>query len=243
MSLSAQRGELRVLLSELVLPATPDNLELAEMIAADSTPEEFEDAARLYSLAPTRAAGGRLDWTPVAGLPPMIRPVVEALQPGQVSAPIPLENAVLLLLLRGADRSLNLPPSAIRVEYARAVLPAGRAAEDLGRLRARVDACPVFMGVLGDLPETATGIETATLATLPTGVGARIARMDEGEIDAETRPDGSVDVLMLCSRTPGTADEAPDRNLARERLIDQRLTQLSAGLLAELRAAAVIERR
>lgn len=243
MAVTAQRGELRVLLSELVLPATEDNLELAELLSRTATPAEFEEAAQLYSIAPTRPEGGRLNWVTQANLPDRIRSVIAGLQPGQVSPPIPVEGAILLLLLRNTDRSLNLPPSAIRVEYGRALLPPDRAGADLVRLRAGADSCPDFLRILGHLPEAVTAVETSTLAALPAAVSGRIARLDAGEIAAETRADGAVEVLMLCRRTPGTAEEGPDTNAARAMLNDVRLSQMADGLLAELRAAAVIRRR
>ncbi len=242
MSLTAQRGPVRLLLSELVLPDTPDNRELAEDLSRRASPDEFEEAARLYSAAQTRLDSGRLGWVPLAGLPEQIQTILSAMSPGQVSPPIQVEGAVVLFLLRGIDRSLNLPPSAIRVEYGRALLPAATAAEDLARLRARADSCVDFLPLLGHLPEAATALDGGTLASLPPDIATRLARLDAREISAEARADGTVEVLMLCSRTPG-GDRLPDRAAVREGLTDRRLGQLADGLLAELRAAAVIRRR
>jgi peptidyl-prolyl cis-trans isomerase SurA len=242
LSLTAQRGPVRLLLNELILPDTPDNRELAEDLSRRATPDEFEEAARLYSASATRLDGGRLGWVALSSLPEGIQTVVGAMSPGQVSPPINIEGAVVLFLLRGIDRSLNLPASAIRVEYGRALLPPATAATDLATLRARADSCADLLPLLGHLPEAAAAVESGTLASLPQAVAARLARLDPGEISAEGRADGAVEVLMLCSRTPG-GDALPDRNSARVQLSDRRLSQEADGLLAELRAAAVIRRR
>lgn len=240
LSLTAQRGPVRLLLNELILPDTPDNRELAEDLSGRVTPEEFEEAARLYSASATRLDSGRLGWVPLASLPESIQTVLSAVSPGQVSPPILVEGAVVLFLVRGIDRSLNLPASAIRVEYGRALLPAATAAADLATLRSRADSCADLLPLLRHLPETS--VESGTQASLPQAIATRLARLDPGEISAEARADGAVEVLMLCSRTPG-GDGPPDRAAARTQVSDLRLSQAAEGLLAELRAAAVIRRR
>jgi len=240
-SLTAFRAPPRVLLSEIVLPDTPDNRELAEILL-DSTPAQFAEAAELYSAAESGRRGGRLDWLPIANLPEAVRPALLEMRPGQILPPIPTEGAIVLLQLRAIDRAPSLPAARVVVEYARAVLPAERADEELARLRAGADSCTDFVTLLAHLPETAVSIETARQPELPAAVAMELARLDEREIAANQPVPGGVQAVMLCRRTPD--DEAlPSRAALRDILLDRRLVELSDGLMAELRAAAVIERR
>lgn len=242
LSLTARTGELRVLLSELVLPDTPDNRELAELLARTATREEFEEAARLYSAAESRLQGGRIDWVPLGNLPEPVRPVLLRLRPGQIAPPIPTQGAIILFLLRGIDGSAALPPAAVEVEYARATLPAERAEAELARLRAGADACSDFQALLSHLPPEAVRVERSTLPQVPAEIARELARLDPGEISGALRQPGGVVAVMLCARMPAE-DRRPTREGMRERLIDERLSRLSDGLLAELRAAAVIRQR
>ena len=238
---SAFRGRPRVLLSELVLPATEDNIELADLIAADSTPEQFAESARLFSAAESRAQGGRLDWIPLEALPPDLQPAIEALQPGQIADPIVVDGAVILFLLRAIDSSPRLAPAEIEVDFVRARLPAEAAGPELARLRAGADGCGDFERLTANLPEGAVVRETRRLPDLPAALSVTLAGIDAREIAATPATEGAAELVMLCSRQP-VADRLPQGGMANA-LVDRRLEALSAGLLAELRAAAIIERR
>lgn len=241
-SLTAQRPQLRVLLSEIVLPDTPDNRELAELLAEDSSIADFAEAARLFSASDTRAQEGRLDWMPLANLPERVQPVLMQMRPGEVLPPILTEGAVLLLQLRGLDTTPPPGPAQTEVEYARAILPAETAEADLARLRAGADACPDFVRLLANLPEEAVTVESRRLSEVPEGVAVELARLDAREIAANQPVPGGVQAVMLCHRRPA-ADLLPPPEALRDQMIDRRLGELSDGLLAELRAAAIIRRR
>lgn len=240
-SLTAFRMPPRVLLSEIVLPDTPDNRELAEILR-DSTLAQFAEAAELYSASESGRRGGRLDWLPLENLPEAVGPALMEMQPGQILPPIEAEGAILLLQLRAIDRAPTLPASQVTVEYARAVLPEAGAEAELARLRARADSCSDFVTLLAHLPEEAVQVETTRLPELPAAVAMELARLDEREIAANQPVPGGVQAVMLCRRTP-SEEVLPPREALRDLLLDRRLTDLSDGLLAELRAAAVIERR
>jgi peptidyl-prolyl cis-trans isomerase SurA len=67
LSLAAQPREPRLLLSEILLPATPQyfaqSAALAEQLAHTvTTPAQFAAAARQYSGSQSAARGGRIDW-------------------------------------------------------------------------------------------------------------------------------------------------------------------------------------
>ncbi len=90
---SARPRALQVLVSELVIPAPQGEeqaalakaQELSDSISGESA---FASAARRFSAAPTAGAGGRLDWLPLANLPPAIGQKILALDAGEVSDPI-----------------------------------------------------------------------------------------------------------------------------------------------------------
>lgn len=246
LSLTAQRGGIRVLLSEIVLPDTPETAAEVRRIAAEvsqiTSIGAFADAARRFSAAESAARGGQLDWVPLANLPEALQPMLLRMQPGQVTPPIPAGGAIVIFQLRGIQEGEALPPTAISVEYARALVPgAGTAAAEaeVARLRARADTCRDLAGLLRTAGEDAFAFEVRPLSEVPTDIALELARLDENEISTNLRQGGAVVVLMLCARTPG-GELRPSREDMRERLTSQRFAALSDALMAELRAAADI---
>ena len=92
----------QVLLSDLVMPAPPGSEEAvaargATLAETVTTEAQFADAARRFSATPSAARGGRLEWTPLDNLPPALAQIILAMQPGQISQPLTVPGAVVLL--------------------------------------------------------------------------------------------------------------------------------------------------
>ena len=249
LALTSQRGAVRVLLSELILPATPDvaaqSLALAKTLSRELRGEtEFAIAARKYSVAPTRDLGGRIDWLPLANLPPQLAPMLLALTPGQVSEPVPVTNAIAIFLLRAIDEGGAPAPSAVSVDYAQFLIPGGHGPDALARaaaFRTEVDTCgDLYLPARGLPPEQLQRL-TQTMDLVPTDIGLELARLDEGESSVALERGGSLVFLMLCSRTL-VAETPPSRDEVRTRLINDKLEGLSEGYLAQLVADAHITR-
>ena len=103
----------RVLLSEIILPAPPQQAAeaqaLADRLSQINSVQQFSAEAGQVSASQSRANGGRLDWMPLTNLPAPLRPVILGLSVGQVTQPIPLEGAIALFQLRAIEES-TMPP-------------------------------------------------------------------------------------------------------------------------------------
>ena len=236
---SAANG-IEVLLNEIIIPAPPPQaaaaLATAQRIAALTSTDAFEAEARRVSALPSRANGGRLDWLPITNYPPQLRPLILALGPGQVTAPIPITNGVALFQLRDMREApvAALPPSAL--DYA-AYVVASQA--DAQAVRNQIDTCDDLYGLAqGQPPEV---LERATLPPdqIAQDIALELAKLDADEVSTAIMRGNTVLVLMLCSRTPAVAGEI-DRDAIRTQLRSQRLEGYSNGLLADLKAAATI---
>ncbi|MBV0914047.1 peptidylprolyl isomerase [Anianabacter salinae] len=245
---STQTG-VRVLLSEVILPAdTPERSAAARtratQIAAIDTLPAFASAAQQFSAAPSRGRGGRLDWMPLSNLPPQISSQVLALNVGEVTAPIPLPNAIALFQLRALEETGVPTPEAVSVEFARLFLPGGRTEDALARARdieAEVDTCDDLYGIAQNLPEDQLRRDTIAVGELQGDIALELAQLDEGEVSTNlTTADGSALVfLMLCGRTLALSEDV-SREQIRENLFNQRVQSYADGYLAELKADAVI---
>lgn len=246
---SAVSGGVRVLLSEIVLPAdTPENKERAKGLGLEiekiKSQQMFSSAASQVSASPSREQGGRLDWLSLADLPPQFAPALLTLAPGEISDPISIPNAVVYFQMRGIQETATAAPAPLAVEYARLLLAGGLAAETLKEahdLRYRADTCDDLYGLYPDRPIEQLEIITQARSDVPNDVALELAKLDLGEISASltTNQGQSLVVLMLCNRTAAlTEDDA--REELRRSLSNQRVGAYGAAHLAELRATAVI---
>ncbi len=249
LALASNRSGVRVLLSEIFLPAnTPERQAAAQRRAAEisqiTTIPAFAAAARRYSAAPSAGRGGRMEWIPLSNLPPAVASQVLALAPGQVSAPIPVPNAIALFQLRALEETGAPEAEAVSVEFARYFIPGGRTEATLAEARsieARVDTCDDLYGVNLGQPEEQLLRDTLPMAEIQGDVAMELAKLDEGEVStALVSGDGQALVfLMLCGRTPAINVDV-SREQVRANLRNQRLASYADGYLAELMADAVI---
>jgi peptidyl-prolyl cis-trans isomerase SurA len=252
-ALSARGGgsTVRVLLSEIIMPVTPETAETVRARAARiselDSPAAFSAQARRFSATATRDRGGRLPWRALDELPPQLRPLVLGLSPGEVTDPLPIEGAIALFQLRDIEETGYEPAEVSAVEYAAYYLPGGRSAETLAKARAlaaRVDRCDDLYGVAKDQPEDVLDRATVPPGELPTDIAFELSKLDPGEVStALTRADGqSLVFLMLCGRSFAVNAEV-DREEFGVGLRNQRLTSQAEGYLAQLRADARIVTR
>lgn len=233
---------LQVLVSELVIPAPPGQEDAAMAQAqelSDSLSGEgaFASAARSYSAAPTAGAGGRLDWLPLANLPPAIGQKVLALDPGEVSDPVAVPGAVVLFLLRDVAEDKTAEPISVSVDWVEFLVPDDAA--EIARLRAGADDCAMLMGEAKDLPEDRMLRTKAGMGEVPGDVALELARLDPNETSVALTRGGFRRMLMLCGREP-VLDPLPTRDQVREQVINQKLEGMAEGYMEELRSAAII---
>ncbi|MFC3087546.1 peptidylprolyl isomerase [Tabrizicola soli] len=237
-----RRKALRVLVSELVIPAQPgseaDAMALANRLSDTITGEgAFAAAARQHSASPTAANGGRLDWMPLANLPGAIGAAVLALGPGEVSDPVAVPGAVVLFQLREVAVDQSAEPVAVTVEWADFLIP--DSAEEVARIRANSDECNDLNALAKGLPADRLTITKEPASEVPGDVGLELARLDPGESSVALARNGYRRLIMLCSREV-TREEPISRDRVREAVTNQKLEGLAEGYLEELRAAAFI---
>lgn len=247
---SSNKGGLRVLLNEIILPAPnaqaqAQSQQRAEKISKITTTAAFSAQARRYSASASRGRGGRLDWMPLSNLPPHIRSAVLALSPGQVTPPIPITNGIVLFQMRGIEETETTAPTDMALEYAAFYIAGGRtpaAMKEAARIKARVDSCDDLYGIAKNLPQEQLQIDTLPIAQVPQDIAIELAKLDPGEVSTNlTRANGETLVfLMLCGRTAELGEDVLSREEVRTQLVNQRLQSYANGYLADLEADATI---
>lgn len=253
MALAGERGGAEVRLSEIVLPLTPEQGEgnriLIERLSDSlASAAEFADAARSYSVSPTSRAGGDMGWVPISRLPPQIASMMLTMEPGDITDPVPLQNAIAIFRLGGFRETGSTRPRTQSAEYLRVLLPGGDTEENRQRARAleaRLDRCDDFYGVASQFPEDLVDRRTLPREQIPGGILEDVERLDPGQIlISPVASDGgpALQLLMLCGRTTEQAAGIEGgRDQFRLQLFSSRIDSYARSHLAQMRANAVIE--
>lgn len=251
LALSSGSGGVRVLLSEIIIPAPPEQIAQARAQAQRisrtvSTQAGFAAQARSVSASQSRGRGGRIDWLPIGNLPPAIRSQILALSPGGITAPIEVPNAIALFMLRAIEETDAAEAEVVSVEYARYMIPGGRSAAALAeatKITNRIDSCDDLYGVNLDQDRSRLQRDTLAIADVPDDIALELARLDDNEVSTnltvQTENGPELVLLMLCGRVNAVVEDASREDI-RAQLRQQRLSSYADSLLAELRADATI---
>lgn len=244
-------ANVRVLLSEIIMPAPPQQIEAvrarADRISQITTIGAFAAEARRYSAAPTRGAGGRLPWRNLTELPPALRPIILGLAPGEVSDPLPIPNAIALFQLRAIEETDYQTPDYAAIEYATYAIPGGRtdaAIAEAQKIAGQSDRCDDLYGIAKGEDPGRLIRESKKPDEIETDIAIELSKLDPGEVSYTlTRANGQALLLvMLCGRTPQIAEDASREDIALG-LRNRRLEQLADSYLAQLKAdARIIEK-
>lgn len=238
----------QVLLSEIIIPVTPQTQEQVQNEAARISEIEtigaFARDARKFSAARTAADGGRIKWMPLSNLPEQIRPLILGLAPGEVTDPIPIPNAIALFQMRAISETELRRPAVAAIEYAVMYLPGGRNAETLTQaeaIRGRVDRCDDLYGENFGRSDELLQRETRKPGDIPQGIALELAKLDKGEISTSLTSENGQNLMliMMCGRTPVLAAEASREDIT-VALRNQRLSSFADSYLEQLKSEADI---
>lgn len=241
-------GGVRLLLSEIALPQTPEDREEVRALAQNlsdnlSGQTAFQQAARQYSRSASAGRGGRLDWLSLSQLPPPLVAQVLALSPGEVSNPVDLGSFIGVYMLRELDESGATAPSSLSVDYAEYLIPGGRttaALQQAAQIESRIDTCDDLYGVAKGQPEGALTRAVAAVADLPGDLRQELAKLDDGEISTLLTRGGNLRFVMMCARVSQNEPAEGAFEAIGQQLLTQRLTSYAQGYLDELRSDAII---
>jgi peptidyl-prolyl cis-trans isomerase SurA len=239
-------GQLDFLLSEIILSDSQQGAESADKLALRLSrtikgQAGFSSAARKYSGSPSSRQGGRIDWVPARALPANIVAQLLTLKPGQVTGPIALNGNIALFQLRSSRKSKGAEQAPDILSYATTVLPTEsdpkRAAAKARVMRSGVDTC-LDMRAAAQKASATFEEGAGTAQEIPSNIALALANLDPKETTTIQQSNGQISVVMLCTRTKELVEG--ERENIRESLFSQKVANLGAGYLQELKGDAFI---
>ena len=237
---ASPKGGIKVLLTEIILPAGPNQLRESQKISKQLTKitsvKVFSDQATKLSVSNSRENGGKLPWRNLKDIPNGLRQIIASLQPGQITTPIEVNNAIVLFQLRDIAESLSNDLEIISMEFARITGPSSAL-----KLAARtVDSCDDLYGLIKLNKDFVFTILTQRPDKIEQGIALRLNSLDKDEISIFSNgPDDEGDLIMLCKRDYKTLENTSRDQIAAN-IRSARLTNLAEGYLAELRTKATV---
>lgn len=232
------------LISEIFLPAETEQEFTDAENGAQRLLEEmqrgapFPLVARQFSGAASAAAGGDIGWIAENELQPELQPLVERLQPGQVSVPVRASNGIYLIALR--DRRAGAPEgSTSQVTLSQVSAPSERA-DTIGRVARRVSGCANLETQFREIPGVSVvDLGQTSEAELSPAIRDRINGVSVGSASTVEDSNGQASVIIVCNRQTAGGG-VPTTEEISDRLFQQEMELLSERYLRNLRREATI---
>jgi peptidyl-prolyl cis-trans isomerase SurA len=257
--LEAAKGRDEYHVGEIFLSATPETQNDVLMDGARISGQirggaSFVAYARQFSEASTAGLGGDLGWVRAEQLNEAVAPAVAALQPGQITDPIPVPGGVAIMSLIEKRQVLAADPLLAVLSLKQLTIPLKA---DTTEAQARSKVAEVgeltrSMGGCGGVEEVARklGGEVATndavrMKDLPGPLQTIMSRLSIGEATpAFGSAEEGLRVLVLCGRDDSQVQaRAPNFDEIYAQMNDERVNMRARRYLRDLRRDAIVDYR
>lgn len=257
--LNEAKGKDEFHVGEIFLSATPESMDAVMEDAARITGQirggaSFVAYARQFSEASTAGLGGDLGWVRAEQLNEAVAPAVAALQPGQITDPIPVTGGVAIMSMIERRQVLAADPTLALLSLKQLTIPLKPDTTE-AEAREKVAEIQVLtrsMGGCGGVEAVAQKIggEVATndairMKDLPAPLQAIMGRLSIGEATpAFGSAEEGLRVLVLCGRDDSQIEaKAPNFDEIYAQMNDERVNMRARRYLRDLRRDAIVDYR
>ncbi|WP_445678658.1 peptidylprolyl isomerase [Radicibacter daui] len=256
--LKATVGKPQVLLAEIYLsvpsPAEDSRVrQTAEQMVAQlrQGSVHFSALASQFSESASSARGGDIGWVQPDRLDPELSSALQAIEPGQVTSPIPTPGGYYILLLRERRVLTEAKPGDAQLDLQQIVIPFGGSGEPskddalarAAELRRTVRSCDAFTAKAKEIGGPGSGAKgSVRLGDLADKEQALLQDLDVNRTSPPLENAHDYTVFMICQRTdPPSA--IPSEDKLRDQLAAVRVDRAQRQLLQDLRRAAYVDIR
>ena len=232
----------QVLLTEIIIPFSSQDIKektsIANQLKNVKDIEEFSNAARKYSKAPTANVGGKIKWQNFDTLPEIIKPIIFGLSPGEVTEPIRLPKALALFQLRDIRENIDKKVEAEFLDFitVNSNLSKLKSLEDI---KSNFQNCSDLPAIIGDQLEFTLIRSKQFHEELSGSIAAVLGELDphESKIIID---DKKLKLVILCKRNYQESSTIKTVENDRNVLQNTRLKYLARSLLETLKDNARI---
>ncbi|MDT2085086.1 MAG: peptidylprolyl isomerase [Planktomarina sp.] len=237
---ASTEGGISVLLTEIVLPAGPSQLDESRKISKELTKitsiDGFSEKAKKLSISSSRDNGGKIPWRNLKDLPNGLRQIIARLRPGQVAKPLEVQDAIVLFQLRDVEELVLKAPKIMTMKFAKIT----GASSVLNLASKTVNSCDDLYGLVKLNKDLVLEILNKHPDELEQATALRLNSLDRNEMSIVSDSTDSIgNMIMLCERNYTTLADTSRSEVAQNIKV-ARLTNLAEGYLAELRTNATV---
>ena len=201
-SIAKYEDTVQVLLTEIIIPFSNQDIKEKESIANQLKKikgiEEFSNAARKYSKAPTANVGGRIKWQKFDTLPEIMKPIIFGLSPGEVSEPIRLPKALAIFQLRDIRENKDKKLEAEFLDFI-TVNSNLTKLKSLKDIKGNFQNCSDLPAIIGDQTEFTLIRSKQFSEELPKSIATVLEKLDSNESKIIIE-DEKLKWVILCER-------------------------------------------
>jgi peptidyl-prolyl cis-trans isomerase SurA len=257
--LNAAKGKDEYHVGEIFLSATPETLndvmtDAARIVGQVRGGASFVAYARQFSEASTAGLGGDLGWVRAEQLNDAVASAVTALQPGQITDPLPVPGGVAIMALIEKRQVLAADPLMAVLSLKQITVPLRPdTTEEQARARAaEIQAVTRNMGGCGGVDAAAKTLNAEVAANdavrmrdLPAPLQNILGRLSIGEATpAFGSAEEGLRVLVLCGRDDSQVQaQAPNFEQIYAQMNEERVNMRARRYLRDLRRDAIVDYR
>ena len=201
-SIAKYEDTVQVLLTEIIIPFSNQDIKEKENIANQLKNiegiEEFSNAARKHSKAPTANVGGRIKWQNFDMLPEIIKPVIFGLTPGEVTEPIRLPKAFALFQLRDIRENKDKNAKSELLDFVTVNSNLSKL-KSLEYIKGNFQNCSDLPAIIGDQMEFTLIRSKHFSDELPESIAGVLKNLDSNEAKIII-DDKKLKLVILCER-------------------------------------------
>ncbi len=215
---------------------------IEEIITQLKAGVDFGAIARQLSASATAARGGDVGWVYADQLDPNLRPVLNAMKPGQISNPVATPAGIYIIALR--DRQEGGGKSPMRNQYDLLQIlsskDAGEAA--IKNIASNFRTCKAAEESAKQAGATAKRTGLQPLGAFDAGLRAIVAPLEAGQLSDVLEADDKWVVFAVCDRKDDVG-LAISRDAISDNIYSQRMSMMARRHLRDLRRDSVVEYR
>jgi peptidyl-prolyl cis-trans isomerase SurA len=201
----------------------------------------FGAVARQFSIAPTAARGGQLGWVTADQLDRRLASVVQNMQAGQVSSPIPT-NAGLYIIALADKRAGGNDPSKNQFDVLSLTFPKETKASKIDRFIADFKTCRRAQQSAKKSKISAKRTGLRELGQLTRQMAGAVGNLAAGQLANPLSTAQGIELYAVCDRKDDLGIEI-SRDQISDNIFSQRVAMMARRHLRDLRRDAVVEYR